>query len=236
MSDYLAKFQAKTRRRLDPELIRRWEWDARFHGDTKIKIQLANARRASTLKTKAGTQFSNLRPEHELAINAAVNAMHALVKELEPLALWAKDYKVFCDAEKKKEVAADLEAVAMARWGDDERALQFEVDLLVELGTPAGWLAFAKWVQATGKYLDVAITGISCTVNALNRHGSSIRERAANTVKEEMRSTTPNRWNDQSGPKVICPWQDYEAYVAYRREIAKTTALIVQMATTDSKQ
>ncbi len=230
MSDYLAKFQAITRRRADPELIRRWESSVRYYGDANIKIQLANAKRTSTSMTKAGKQFSNLRPEHELAINAAVSAMQALVRELEPLALWAKDYKVFCDAERKKEVAAELDAIAMARWGNDEGALQFEVDLIAELGTLEGRLAFAKWVHATGKYLDVAMTQITCTVNALNYHGSTVRERAANTVKEEMRSTTPNRWNDQRGPKIICPWQDYEAYVAYRREVAKTTARIVQMA------
>ena len=124
----------------------------------------------------------------------------------------------------------------MARWGNDEGALQFEVNLIAELGTQEGRLAFAKWVHATGKYLDVATTEISCTVNALNHHGSTIRERAAKTIKEEMRSTKPNMWTSMRGPTVICPWQDYEAYVAYRREIAQTTARIVQMAITGPQE
>lgn len=231
MSDYLARFQAITRRKADPELIRRWERDARYHGDESIKKQLVGAKRTATSLKKAGDQFSNLRPEHELAIKAAVSALQSLVKELEPLAAWAKDYKVFCDAEFKKERAAALEAIAFARWGNDEKAFQFEVALIEELGTNAGKLAFAKWIHSTGKYLDVGLNEISSTVNKLTYHGSTVRERAASTVEEEMRSRTPNRWSDQRGPVVICTWQDYEAYVFYRREIAKTTARIVQMAT-----
>ena len=39
MSDLLARFQAQTRRKADSDLIRRWEWDARYHGDKNIKIQ-----------------------------------------------------------------------------------------------------------------------------------------------------------------------------------------------------
>ncbi len=41
MSDLLARFQAQTRRKADSDLIRRWEWDARYHGDKNIKIQIA---------------------------------------------------------------------------------------------------------------------------------------------------------------------------------------------------
>ncbi len=231
MSDYLAKFQAATRRKADPELIRRWEFDAKYHGDKNIKVQLAGAKRTATSMAKAGKQFSNLRAEHELALRAAVSALEALVKELVPLSFWAKDYKVFCDAERKKEEAADLEAVAVARWGNDEKALQFEADLMSELGTPAGRLAFAIWVHSTGSYLVVSLSEISCTVNQLSHYGSTLRERAAETVKEGMRSRTPNQWSGMSGPTVICPWQDYEAYLSYRREMAKTTARIVQMAT-----
>lgn len=222
MSDYLAKFQTKTRRRADPELIRRWENNARYYGDSNIKGQLANARRIATSLAKAGNQFSNLRAEHELAIKAAVSAMEALVRELEPMASWAKEYKVFFDAERKKEVAADLEAIAIARWGKDERALEFEVDLMTELGTPAGRLAFATWVHSTGKYLDVSLTEISCSIVMRADRGLTIRERAAAAVKEEMQSRTPNRWSDRRGPCVICSWLDYDAYVSHRREIALT--------------
>lgn len=70
MSDYLTQFQAKTSRKADAELIRRWEWDARCNGEKNIKIQIANAKRTATSLQKVHQQFSNLRPEHELAMNA----------------------------------------------------------------------------------------------------------------------------------------------------------------------
>ncbi|MCV2219488.1 hypothetical protein [Thauera sp. Sel9] len=66
MSDLLARFQAQTRRKADSDLIRRWEWDARYHGDKNIKIQASNAKRSATQMQKIKEQFSNLKPEHEL--------------------------------------------------------------------------------------------------------------------------------------------------------------------------
>ena len=52
MSDLLARFQAQTRRKADSDLIRRWEWDARYHGDKNIKIQASNAKRSATQMQK----------------------------------------------------------------------------------------------------------------------------------------------------------------------------------------
>lgn len=230
MSKYLSKFLAQTRRKANPELIDRWEWDARTNGDKNIKAQLANARRTATSLSKAGGQFSNLRPEHDLAIKAAVSAMQALASELAPLAAWAKDYKVFCDAEAKKQHAADLESIALKRWGNNDAAVQFESDLMQELGTHAGRVAFANWAHSAGMYVNVAVEEISCTVDGL-RHGESQRARAASTVEQNISRTAPHRWTGLRGPCVVASWNDYEAYVSYRREVAKTTARIVQMAT-----
>ena len=118
MSDLLARFQAQTRRKADSDLIRRWEWDARYHGDKNIKIQASNAKRSATQMQKIKEQFSNLKPEHELAINAAASALRAMAEELTLLAAWAKDYQVFCAAAWKKEEDARLEALAQERWGE----------------------------------------------------------------------------------------------------------------------
>ena len=60
MSDLLARFQAQTRRKADSDLIRRWEWDARYHGDKNIKIQASNAKRSATQMQKIKEQFSSL--------------------------------------------------------------------------------------------------------------------------------------------------------------------------------
>jgi hypothetical protein len=228
MSDYLARFQALTRKKADPELIRRWEWEARYHGDTQIKIELANAKRTATSMQKARSQFSNLKPEHELAINAAASALRALASELTPLAAWAKDYKVFCDAERKKEDHAVLEAIALKRWGHDERAVRFESELMRELGTHDGRLAFAAWCHSNGKHRDCKASEVSCTVDGLATEATE-RTSAARTVQRGQDRAFPNRWEGMRGATVICGWPDYEAYLDYRKEVAQTSARIVQM-------
>jgi hypothetical protein len=101
VSDYLARFQSSTWRKVDPELTRRWEWDARVHGDKNIKVQGASAKRAATTMMKMPDQFSNVKPEHELALKAAASALRAMAEELKTLAGWAKDYHAFCASEMK---------------------------------------------------------------------------------------------------------------------------------------
>ncbi|BEP35317.1 hypothetical protein GmRootV59_22880 [Variovorax sp. V59] len=231
MRDYLNRFQAQTRRKADLELVRRWEWDARFHGDKNIKNQASNAKRTATSMRKACEQFSNVvRPEHELAVKAAASALRSMAAELELLAAWAKDYHAFCTAERKKEEAAELEALAQERWGHDDAALKFECDLFAELGTPQGQQAFANWCHAAGKHLDCKVEEISSNVEGLLR-GSTDRIRAALTVKQGMDRGAANKWVGWRGQTtVICGWPDYLAYLAYRREVASTSARIVQMA------
>lgn len=231
MGEHLTKFQSQTRIKADPELIRRWEFDARFDGNRNIKNQLATAKRTATSLEKASKQFSQLRPEHELAINAATSALRALVAELTPLAAWAKDYKVFCDEQDKKARAADLDEIAKKRWGNNDSALLFELELMKELGTPEGQVAFGKWAHSVGKYNDVDVKQISCTVDRfdVSDEQKTPRARAAHAVKNGIR-TTPQRWTGLRGETVISSWEDYEAYLSYRKDVARTTARIVQMA------
>lgn len=233
MPDYLARFDSKSWRKLDPELIRRWEWDARFHGDKNIKTQASNARRAATMMQTTRDQFSNLKPEHELAINAAASALRAMADELKPLGGWAKEYHAFCTAEWKKEENARLEALAQARWGDDDRAVKFEADLIEELGTSEGRLAFACWCHSVAKYSQCAIDQISCGVERL-MPGSSLRIRAILTVEEGRTRREANLWQARTGLTVICSWADYEAYLAYRKEVDKASARIVAVASRQS--
>jgi hypothetical protein len=234
MSDYLNQFQSKTRLKADPELIRRWEWDARFHGDKHIKTQLASAKRTATTLNKSRSQFSNLRAEQELAINAAVSAIRTLAAELTPLAAWAKAYKIFCDAERQKEDFAELDAIAQKRWGGSLEALQFELDLMKELSSSDGRIAFGQWMHLTGRHTDVKPENISCAIDRLAyAHGStngSDAHLAALTVKDGMEKRF-DRWTGINGVTVNCAWQDYEGYLAYRRDVAKTTARVMQQMT-----
>jgi hypothetical protein len=231
MTDYLALFQSKstTWRKADPHLIRKWEWDARFHGDKNIKVQATSAKRAATTMDKMREQFTNLKPEHELALNAAASALRSMAEDLKLLGSWAKDYHAFCSAEWKKEENARLEALAQGRWGDDEVALKFECDLIEELNTRDGQIVFAGWCHSAGKYLHCTIDNIRCRVDRL-LPGPSPRIRAALTVEKGNDGLGVHLWEGPSGSTVSCSRSDYEAYLAYRKEVAKASARIVAVA------
>ena len=221
MSARLDKFTSQTRIRVDQSLAQRWDWDASSHGEKNIKTQITQARRTATTLRKAIGQFANIRPEHELAINAAASAMDALAKELTPMVAWAKAYKAFCTKEYERERQDELESLAQSRWGDDAVALQFEVDLILELNTEDGRLAFAQWLHSVAEHTDVAIQKISPCVDRI-LEGETLRERMAATVKEHIRDTD-TKWNARDGLTVICSWRSYERYLAHRKDIAKKT-------------
>lgn len=228
MSDYLQRYLAGGRRRTaDPALIERWEWEARWQGDSKIKTELSAAKRTSTELRKACGQFGSLRPEHDLALRAAASAMDALVRDLTALTAWAKDYKAFCDLERRQEDAARLESIATKRWGDDPAALQFEIDLMRELDAPEGKDAFAAWCHAHGKYRECGVSQIVSPLDGVGLGDVTDRVSAAKAVRKGMECSSPNRWHGVRGPTVICPWTDHENYLAYRRKLVATAASVV---------
>jgi len=225
MSALLDKFQSSYRVRVDPLLAGRWDYDVRVNGEKNIKLQIAHAKRTATTLNKAIQKFSNIRPEQERAIKAAASAMSALAKELLPLVAWAKAYKKFCEAEYLRQKTEELEVLAAARWGSDTAALQFEADLIQELATPDGKLAFAQWLHSKGQHTDVALENISPCADRLSE-GRTLRERVAATVLNEQRNTD-NQWASQQGPRVICSWRTYEQYLAHRKDVAaKTTGIL----------
>lgn len=229
MSEYFDRFLAISRRKADAELIRKWEWDARFNGDKNIKNQASNARRAATSMQKAYDQFSNLKPEHELAIKAAASALRSIAQDLSLLAAWAKDYHTFCETERSKKEAEELEALAQARWGSDAQAFTFESDLLTELRTRDGQLAFAAWCHGAGKYTDCKLEDIQCDVRNFPPSANQ-RLRISAMIREVAERRHANKWDGRNGPTVICSWADYEAYVDFRKEVAKSSERIVRMA------
>ena len=228
MSDYLARFQRQTRLKADPDLIQRWEWDARFHGDTKIKIELANAKRTATSMQKALSQFSKLKPEHELAVNAAASALRSLAGELKTLAAWAKAYGAFCETERKREDATELEAIAQVRWGSNEGAVKFEYELIRELKSGDGQLAFGAWCHAKGKYLECETTEIRSPIHHVE-DGATVRATVARTVQRaKAECRLPNQWQGSRGNTVIASWSDYENYLADRKDASNAATRIVE--------
>lgn len=232
MFEYFEKFMKQTRLKVDRELAKRWESSARYYGDKNVKKQMAAARRTATTLVNSVGQFSNLRPEQELAIKAAASSMRALANDLQGLVVWAKAFQLFCQAEYKRERSAVLEAMAVKRWGNDAGAFAFECSLIDELLTNDGRLALGQWVHARGECID---TPVDCfyspfdnMVEALD--GDTSREKTVSRIEKAVRVRERDAYSSWAGKRLSCSWWDYEAYLADRRAVAGTTARVMQMA------
>ena len=128
----------KSRRQVNPELIDRYEWNARYHGDKDIKKELSTARRTATSLENACKQFGHLRPEHKLALDAATSAMRQLSADLSELVGWAKEYGVYCAAEHARQAAAELEAVAEKRRCNDQNCAGVDPGITTQAGLANG--------------------------------------------------------------------------------------------------
>ena len=140
---------------------------------------------------------------------------------------WAKSYKAFCEAEYKRERQEELESIAQTRWGSDAAAMQFEVDLIHEMNTDDGRLAFAQWLHSIGEHTDVDLKNVRPCVDRIELDGATMRERMAATVEQNRRSTD-NKWGAREGVMVICAWRTHESYLAHRKDIAAKTKGILQ--------
>jgi hypothetical protein len=239
MHKYLNDFQRQIRVSADAELISRWESSARYYGDRDIKIQLASAKRTATTLVKSATQFSNLKPEHELAIKAAANAMRSLAEELSVLAVWAKKYKIFCDQQRELEKISRLDELAAKRWGGDPKVFAFEFDLVNELCTKDGQLQFAAWIHSSGLFRDVKPENLTCRVDKLHE-GKSPQHRLAQTIVEfsdSDRYSPDHAWTGFRGEKIaICSFAKYEEYLRYRQSIQKTASLLLESVSLSTPQ
>jgi hypothetical protein len=228
MSDRLEKFLSLNKTKVDRSLAQRWDFDVQRNGEVHIKAQIAQAKRTGTMLTKASSQFSNVRPEQELALKAAVSTMRQLALELEPLVPWAKAYRAFCVSEWKREEAEELEAIAQTRWGGDETALRFEADLVLELATKEGQSEFGQWLHSLGEHLDVPVVNMrACMEQPSERVGVTLRERMASEIKRNGRDRD-NKWGAQQGMMLICSFRTYERYLAHRKDIAAKAAAMLK--------
>jgi len=232
MTNYFENFMKQTRLKVDRELAKRWESSARHYGDKNVKTQMAAARRTATTLVRSVEQFSNLRPEQELAIKAAASAMRALANDLEGLVVWAKAFKLFCEGEYKKERSVALEAIAAKRWGNDAEAFAFECSLIDELLSNDGRVALGQWMHTRGVGLDTPVdrfdSPFDSRVEALD--GETPREKAAARLEKAVRCRERDASSGWGGKRLDCSWRDYEEYLAYRQAVASATARVMQMA------
>jgi hypothetical protein len=211
----------KSKRKVNPELARRYEFDASYHGDKNIKKELASARRTATSLAKARATFIYLLPEQKLALDAAINAMRSLSKDLAELALWAGDYHSFCVVENERVRVETLEKMSDKRWGNSADALNFEVEILKELKTKEGECALGDWFHGRGQHKEVAREQFSLT----SSHPESNKEYSLklNTaaILELIYYAKPHKSNAYGGKWwYMCGWQDYEDYLAWRKTVA----------------
>lgn len=233
MSDFLKQFQKTTERCADPELIKRWEWEMRTSGDEKIKTQAAYAKRMATALQNTCKKFQHLAPEQELAFKAASSGMRKLAADLRLLSAWAKDYRVFCVAIMKKEHTDRLESIALIRWGDDLQAMEFELEVVCEFTSKRDDVALGQWLHSRGKYTHIATKYILPPFTTLGHLGEKTpRLNLAYAIEQAMRNRESHMSFDNEC--VWCSWSDYETYLAYRKEISKTTVRILSMATGQS--
>lgn len=225
MTDYLKLFQAKSRHRVDQELVRRWEWDAQYYGDQRIKSQATNAKRTATQLDNACANFTHLAPEQELAFKAAASAMRRLADDLTLLSKWAKDYHAFCTSLKAQERAAALEKIAHERWGSDEQAMTSERSVIDFLKTGAGRTALGEWMHGRGVFQNVSVECFHSPFTHSATGESTTRAQTAAMLQEAMRA----RQRDLSfnGRHAHCSWADYEDFLAFQQEAIRRSASIL---------
>jgi hypothetical protein len=217
----LQKFQAQSNFKVPMDLADKWEWSARANGAKDIKIQIASARRTASVLKKTADQFSNVKPEHKLAFDAAINSLGALVTELTPLIPWSISFKKFSDQARAEQEATNLEAIATARW-PDEKTFNFELSIMRELSTREGADAFSEWIHSTGRYPQSK--KFVCPFQRM-AEGATDRLRAARTVHENS-SSAGHAWAETQ----FAGWRDYEAYLVFRGAVAAAVERAVQTA------
>ena len=229
MSDYFDRFMRQSKFKVDMEDALRWKYSAMRNGDKDIKAQMATARRTATSLERSIQQFSNLRPEQELAIKAGASAVRALARDMETLCAWAKSFKAFFDIEYKKDRDTELETIAFKRWGADDEAFKFEFALMQELGSTDGKLNFGNWMLSMGLHLDATTEDIACAVDGVSygESNGTDRHRAALTV-QSAKEKRFQKWTGLRGVNVITTFLDYEKYLLFRRGVARTATETMQ--------
>lgn len=223
MSTNLERF--KTRRKVNSELAQRYEHDASYYGDKNIKNELASAKRTATSLAKASAAFSYLRPEQKLALDAATSAMRSLARDLAELALWAKDYAIFCTSEREREEIEKLEKLAEKRWNNDVAALNFEASILSELQTNDGKHALGDWFHGRGLHKDVPRNDFSLSFDLCppkKNYSNRLNTAAILVGIDHTRPQKSNAYSRTGSYWYVCGWQDYEEYLAWRKSVAVT--------------
>lgn len=224
------KYLTICRTRVDVELAAHWQYAMAREGGKPIKDEMAKARRAATsIKTLAST-FLHLGEKRSAQLHEAAASLQQLADNLEPLARWAVGFQKFCIAERERERLQELDKQAHARWGDDDQAMEFEWQLIVEVCSEAGRQELANWLQSQGQYTGIDKGKFHQPFTLYSVKFDSIKDmrRAAIGVILErsggVYKPTDISWD---GKHCHVGVADYERYLAHRKQLAQATRVLL---------
>ncbi|MDH1429123.1 hypothetical protein N5J23_04885 [Comamonas aquatica] len=229
--DYLKRYAATTRHKVDMELADRFDWQMRKDGEKPIKQQMATARRAATTMTTLLRDFTHLPDSQAQQLQQSAKTLRTLADSLESLARFAKGYHAFYKAELQREHDARLDKLASERWGNNTVAVEFEWALIAELQTLDGRRALALWMHSQGRHTDTPAENFHSPFPSWTLLGLNKKREAANfldqAIQRESRHTTIGFGSRHCHVGTI----DYEQYLAARKAAAAQAQNLVHKLT-----
>jgi hypothetical protein len=233
---YLLKFAATTRLKVDMELAEKFDFDMRREGDKRIRDQMAKARRAATMVSNLLADFKDMPGRQVAELEQSSAALRKLADSLESLAVFAKAYHAYYMDEIKRQDDEALETLALNRWGTDDEAAAFELALIQELSTKDGGVELGRWLHAQGRYTDISEDRFHSPFGSHSLSNASVRLKAASYLREVMGSF--HKYTDVSASSKHCHvgMQDYEMFLAARKDAAKMLNSITLASKSSSKE
>lgn len=226
-SSYLERYTATTRQKVDMALADRFDYLMRREGDKPIRQRMAQARRAATSMETLLQDFKDLPIDQLTQLQGSAKVLRKLAEGMEGLARFAKGYKVFYDAEVKREHEERLDAFASKRWGTDDAAMLFEWDLLKELERQEGQSELGRWMHGRNRFTEVGIGNFLPPFHGFPMEGKDKRSEAAWRLWNDLGQHTKLGFNDTH---CHVGMQEYERYLEERKAAASLAKTILNSA------
>ena len=209
----------KSRLKPSAELVERHANTAKYHGGAQFKSKSAAAKRAATTLRKTADELRETASQADLeSLKRAALVLDRQAEDLGVFARWADLYKAFSDQRRLNEDTEGAQALAKARWGEDQTAHQLDLQLMQECDSLIGGEKLGLYVLknhprfAGVKPQNFMLGGYRST----NLAGADERTNTAHRVASiDARSS---RYERASGESMAMIGRDiFDAYVAHRR-------------------
>lgn len=202
-----------------PALVERHSTTAEYDGGASFKAKAAAAKRTSTTLRKTADELRETVSAADLeALKRAAQILDRQADDLAVFSRWADDYKAFSTA---RRLSADIEkaqALAKARWGDDQTAHKLDMQLMEESDSLSGGEKLGLYVLknhprfAGVKPQNFMLGGY----RSLNLAGADERTNAAARIG--MLDARSSSYERAGGELMAIIGRDiFDEYVAHRR-------------------